>query len=217
GVRRGDSRGELLAGVAIGVATVVKVFPGALLVWFVLTRRWRAAAGVVAGAVAFVLVTMPFTGIEPWREFPAVLANLSAPSDTTDTLAPTVWLARYLGFSAARILVSVAGLLIVASAALQAGRIEPARAFAIAMTASVLIAPALYHHYLALLVLPFVLALGAGVQLRWLALAYFLMWGGHQNAIGDAAWIVNRALPTAGAFTLLLGLLVGSRGRGPQP
>lgn len=50
------------------------------------------------------------------------------------------------------------------------------------------------------------LALGAGVQLRYLALAYFLMWGGQQNAIGDLAWIVNRALPTLGALTLLATL-----------
>lgn len=216
GVRRSDSGGELLAGVAVGVASVVKVFPGALLIWFALTRRWRAAVGVVIGALAFVLVTLPFTGLEPWRQFPTALANLSAPSDTTDTLAPTVWLAPYLGFSIARIVITVAGLGILAWAALRAARsIGDARAYAIAVTASVLVAPALYHHYLALLVLPFVLALGAGVQLRWLALAYFLMWGGQQMALGDLAFVVNRLAPTLGALVLLAALLAPSRATAP--
>jgi hypothetical protein len=81
---------------------------------------------------------------------------------------------------------------------------------------SVLVAPALYHHYLALLVLPFLLGLGAGVPLRYLAIAYFLMWGGQQTALGDLAWIVNRAMPTAGALLLLGALLwpAAAAGRG---
>lgn len=219
GIRRATARGQLVGGVAVGVAAVVKVFPGALLVWFALTRRWRAAAAVVLGAVALVVVTLPFTGVEPWRDYPTVLANLSAPSDTTDTLAPTVWLAPYLGFLGARILVTLAGLAILAWAAARLPATQVARSFAIAVTVSVLVAPALYHHYLALLVLPFVLALGSGVQLRWLALAYFLMWGGQQDALGDFSFIVNRALPTLGAL-VLLGTLVMAAGvpvRRPMP
>lgn len=221
GIRRGDSRGELTAGIAVGVAAIIKVFPGVLLVWFLLTRRYRAAAGVVIGAAAFALVTLPFTGIEPWTQFPTVLANLSAPSDTTDTLAPTVWLAGVVGFTPARVIVTLAGLAILAFSALASTRgardEDPAspvgyhrsptsRSFAIAVVVGVLVAPAVYHHYLALLVLPMLLALGAGVPLRWLALAYFLMWGGQQPALGDLAFIVNRAAPTIGALVLLASL-----------
>jgi hypothetical protein len=214
GIRRGDSTGELGAGIAIGVATVVKVFPGLLLVWLLLTRRFRAAAGVVIGALAFIAVTLPFTGVQPWLDFPTVLLNLSAPSDTTDTLAPTVWLAPYLGFTGARIVVTTAALLLLVGVSIGARHDLPsarqavvARSFGAAVVLSVLVAPALYHHYLALLVLPFLLALGAGVPLRYLAGAYFLLWGGQQNALGDLAWIVNRALPTAGALLLLAALL----------
>lgn len=208
GIRRADARGEVVAGTAVGIAAVIKVFPGALLVWFLLTRRYRAAAGVVIGAGAVILLTLPFTGIEPWRQFPTVLANLSAPSDTTDTLAPTVWLAPYLGFTVARVVVTLAGLGILAWSA---ARLTAAQSFAIAVTVSVLVAPALYHHYLALLVLPFTLALGAGVPVRWLALAYFLMWGGQQTALGDLSWVINRALPTAGALVLLGALILQPR------
>jgi glycosyl transferase family 87 len=234
GIRRDDRQGEWIAGLAVGAAAIIKVFPGVLIVWFLLTRRYRAAAGVVVGAAALTLVTLPVTGIEPWLQYPTVLANLSAPADTTDTLAPTVWLAPVLGFTVARIVVTVVGLAILAWAALRAGpqpspdatrpdyaaigmesaarRETTARSFAIAVTISVLIAPALYHHYLAVLVLPLVLGLATGVPLVLVAASYLLMWGGEQAAFGDLTWIVNRALPTAGALLLLLALIARPRG-----
>lgn len=225
GIRRGDQRGEWIAGLAVGAAAIIKVFPGVLLVWFLLTRRYRAAAAVVVGAAALALVTLPLTGIEPWLQYPTVLANLSAPADTTDTLAPTVWLSEVLGFTVARMVVTVVGLAILAWAAIRAhsrtsspgyspmgiksaaSAMTTARSFAIAVTVSILIAPALYHHYLAVLVLPLVLGLAPDVPLALLAASYLLMWGGEQGALGDVAWLVNRALPTAGAVLLLLALI----------
>lgn len=236
GIRRGDARGEWIAGLAVGAAAIIKVFPVALLLWFLLTRRYRAAAAVVVGAAALALVTLPVTGIEPWLQYPTVLANLSAPADTRDTLAPTVWLSEAVGFTVARVVVTVVGLAILAWAALRAspqaaGRDphasgpgyaaigiesaapgpDTARSFAIAVTVSILIAPALYHHYLALLVLPLILGLASGVPVALLAVSYLLMWGGQQAALGDAAWLINRALPTAGALLLLPVLLVDRR------
>ena len=47
------------------------------------------------------------------------------------------------------------------------------------------------------------LHLGAIDTKGWLALAYLLMSGGEQTALGDFAWIVTRGLPTAGALVLL--------------
>lgn len=231
GIRRGDARGDWIAGLAVGVATIIKVFPVVLLLWFLLTRRYRAAAGVLVGAAVLALVTLPVTGIEPWLQYPTVLANLSAPADTRDTLAPTVWLSEAVGFTVARVVVTVVGLAILAWAALRASPApqptrpgyaaigiesaapgpDTARSFAIAVTVSILIAPALYHHYLALLVLPLILGLASGVPVALLAVSYLLMWGGQQAAFGDAAWLVNRALPTAGALLLLPALLLGRR------
>jgi hypothetical protein len=227
GVRRGDLRGQEIAGLAVGAAAIVKVFPGLLLVWFLLTRRSTAAGGVVVGLAALTLITLPLTGIGPWLQYPTVLANIGPPVDFRDTLAPTAWLATEVGFTIARILVTLIGLAILelgARRAIKAGdrdavgtdgsSPETARSFAIAVTVSVLIAPALYHHYLALLVLPLILGLSAGVSLRWLAAAYLLMWGGEQGALGDASWVVNRLLPTLGAL-LLLSALIASRARVP--
>ena len=49
GIRRGDGRGQAVAGVAIGAAALVKVLPLLVVVWFLATGRWRAAAWVGRG------------------------------------------------------------------------------------------------------------------------------------------------------------------------
>ena len=57
-------------------------------------------------------------------------------------------------------------------------------------------------------------ARAAGVRLRWLALAYLLMWGGRQPALGDLEWVVNRGFPTLGALVLLVALVAAALGAG---
>ena len=200
GIRSGTANGERLAGAAVGVATLIKVFPGLILLWFLLTRRWQGAAFVFVGMIGATLLALPLTDTQPWLDYPTVLLNLSAPSDTTDTLAPTVWLAGMIGFLPARLIVTATAIGLVAWSAL---RSTTRMSFAVAVLASVLMAPALYHHYLAILVLPFLLLLSEGRSLGWLAAAYLLMSGGTQTALGELGWIVNRAMPTVGALVLL--------------
>ena len=219
GIRRGDPGGRWRGGAMVGVAAMIKVFPAILLLWAFVWGSARTAVGILIGAGLAMLLTLPTTGTLPWLDYPAVLANLSAPADTTDTLAPTVWLAEWLDFTLARIIVTGIGVAILVWSAwtlrqtklnltFDQTQAAKARSFAIAVTVSVLIAPALYHHYLALLVLPLMLGLGAGVPLRYLAVAYFLMWGGQQDVLGDLSWVVNRAMPTLGALVLLAGLVL---------
>jgi hypothetical protein len=210
GVMSGDrASGDRLAGIGVGAAGIVKIFPGLLMLWFVLTKRWRAAAWAIAAALAIAVASLPITGLQPWLDYPTVLANLSSTPAATDALAPTFWLAPYLGFTVARVLVTVVGIAILAWTSLRAPRdMDGTRlTFAIAVTLSVLMTPALYTSYLTVLVLPLILAFAAGVPRGWLALAYLLMWGGQQPALGDLEWIVTRALPTAGALLLLALLL----------
>jgi hypothetical protein len=97
------------------------------------------------------------------------------------------------------------GLALVAWAVVR--RSEPV-SFAIAVAASILMAPALYQHYLALLVLPMLLALRYAPPLAWVAVAFVLLSGGEQGALGDFVWIVNRAMPTLGASLVVAGLFI---------
>jgi hypothetical protein len=186
-----------------------------LVIWLLASGRFRAAGYAVLAGLLMVLLTLPVTGVDPWLQYPTVLANLSAPADATDTLAPTVWLAPFVGFTVARLVVTAVGVVVVVLAARRVDDI--ARSFGVAVVASILIAPALYHHYLAIMVLPLLLGISGGVGLVWLAVAYLLMWGGKQAALGDLAWLGNRALPTAGALVLLTGLLRSRSGRAVTP
>lgn len=215
GIRRGDTVGDASAGAAIAVASLVKLFPAVLVIWLLASGRFRAAWFAVVAGLVFVLLTLPVTGVDPWLQYPTVLANLSAPADVTDTLAPSVWLAPFVGFTLARLVVTAVGVIVVVLAARRLD--DVARSFGVAVVASILIAPALYHHYLAIMVLPLLLGLSGGVGLVWLGVAYLLMWGGKQTALGDLAWLGNRALPTAGALVLLTGLLRSGSGRAVTP
>jgi hypothetical protein len=65
-LRRGRPR---LAGVALGAACTLKLFPAILVLWLVLTRRWRAfLAAVATYLVAAVVMTARF-GLDSWRVF----------------------------------------------------------------------------------------------------------------------------------------------------
>jgi alpha-1,2-mannosyltransferase len=193
-----------VAGTAVGAATLIKVFPGLLILWFLLTGRTRAAVWSIVAIVVLAAISLPITGLQPWLDYPTVLANLSLTPQATDALAPTFWLAPYLGFSIARYVVTGIGLAILVWVL---GRAGTRLSFATSIVLAVLMTPALYTSYLTVLVVPLLLGLAVGVSLPLLGLAYFLMWGGQQPALRDLEWIVTRALPTAGAL-LVLGVLV---------
>jgi alpha-1,2-mannosyltransferase len=204
GLRRGDRRGDILGGAAIGVAALLKVFPGLLIAWLLLTRRWRAAAGSVLAAAVLAVATLPLTGTQPWLDYPTVLANMGPILDIHDSVSATMWLAPAVGFSLARLVVTAfgVGLLVLAS------RLRPASvSFALVAAVSVLIAPTVFHHYLAVLVLPLLLAIAGGVSWRWIAASYLLMWGGQQAALGDYSWVLSRIPQTLGWALLLVALV----------
>ena len=115
----------------------------------------------------------------------------------------------------ARIAVTAVGLAAVVWASRR--RSEPV-SFAVAVAVSILIAPALYQHYLVILVLPMLLAVRFAPPLIWVIVAYVLLSGGEQEALGEFVWVVNRLLPTLGALLVVAGLLAfGQRGRHPTP
>jgi hypothetical protein len=204
GVRRADGRGEMIAGLAIALAGMIKLLPFLLLVWFLGTGRRRAAAWTVGGALLMAAATLPVTGLQPWLDFPAVLANHGAPADPTDALAAAVWLGAVIGPFAARVIVVAVAIAVTAWAS---RRLTAPASFAIAVSAATLMAPSVFHHYLSMLVLPLLLALVASTRRGWIAVAYLAMWGGQQPALGALGWLLNRALPAAGALLVPSSLL----------
>lgn len=202
-VRSGSERGDLLAGGWVALATVIKVFPGIMILWFLLTGRYRAAGAAVVTMVLLILVTLPVTGLQLWSDYPVVLANLGPPVEFTDVLAPSAWLSVIMPPLAARALVTAVGIAVVIWAARR--RSAPI-SFAVTVVVSVLIGPSLFPHYLAMLVLPMLLAIRYAPPMGWVGLVWLSALGGGAEVFGDATWIVNRAIPTLGALALVVGL-----------
>ena len=208
-LRDGTPRGELAAGVLIGVAALIKVFPGLLILWFLLTGRLRAAAAAIATMALLAAATIPVVGLQVWLDYPVVLLNQGPLIDTSDLLAPAVWLSELMPSFAARLIVLLAGLGVIVWSARR--RSDPI-SFAVTVAVALLVTPAVYQHYLAILVLPLLLAIRYAPPLAWVVVAYVLMSGGEQAALGNWVWIVNRVLPTLGALLVVAGLIWFGRG-----
>jgi hypothetical protein len=212
GLRRHDAAGDRAAGIALGFATVIKLFPVLPLVWLALRGRWRPVGWSMVGMLALSLATLPITGIQPWLDYPTVLANMAAPIDVSASLSPTVWLEPFIGFAAARLVVLA---IVIVALVWIARRTDERTGFAAAIVLALLATPALWTHYLSMLVVPMLLALGAGVATGLVAVAYLMLSAGYQAALGEAVWITVRLLPTLGMLLVLAALAV--RGRSERP
>jgi len=210
GIRRGTRAGDLAAGVLIGIAVLIKVFPALLIVWLVLTSRVRAALAAVASASLVALATVPIVGLDAWLEYPRVLANLGPPAELWSSLSPTSALTEWIDFGLARAVVAVAAL---AALIWSARAHSAATSFGVAVMLSILVVPTLYPHYLALAVLPLILAVAQVRSAVPVALAYGAVFVGGQLALLDLSQPVNRVLATVGALSPLVLLFVAGQVR----
>lgn len=208
GIRRGDSRGEYIAGAAIGIAALIKLFPLLIVLWFVATGHRRAAIAAFATAAALALLSLPATGIQQWLDFPQMLANAEQPRYGS-TLDPTSWVAEVIDFNVARVVVAVVGVAIL----LWSARSQPARvSFGVAVMVSLLLVPTLYGHYLAIAVLPIALSVAHYRGGLAPALAYLGIFAAGQLDYGR---LFTRALASLGAAAPLAVLLFCGRERIP--
>lgn len=67
---------HVLAGAALSVATLVKVTPAILLLYFFVNRRWNVMTGFLAGMVVLFLASLVVGGVAPWAEFMTFLPNM---------------------------------------------------------------------------------------------------------------------------------------------
>ncbi len=205
-LRRGRDRA---AGVLLGIAIAVKLYPAALLLPLLLARRWRTLvlAGITAGGIlglSFAVVGWDTLVIYVTKILPQI-------NHTTgfDNHAITNVLHKLLGDgSAADILSLLARMLIVGAVALCAARRShaPDQGFALGVTMMVLIPQVVWGHYLVLLYLPWLdaLARASRRQLALLALAFFLISTSAATFhVPPALLALAQALPLCGALLLL--------------
>ena len=157
------------AGVALAVASVAKLHPASLGVWFLFRGAGSRRVVVVAlvAAVAIVGLSLVVGGLDPWRDYLAVIQSGSR-ADLLDrrNVGPAVQLGLLVrldetGVRMAQAVVSLGALALTAWAAVR--RTDPVESLAWAATASLVTLPVTWFHYPAALI-PFAMAAVARSQ-----------------------------------------------------
>lgn len=207
GWRRLDD--PLALGGSAACGAIVKIQPGIVLAWAVLTRRWRAVAvGVAVLAGAAVVATLVTGGLSVWTDYVALLRNVSDPISTPHNFTPgaiAYQLGAPTGVAATVQLVSTVG--VVAAVVIAALRAEAAASYLAAVVASQLLSPVLWDHYAMLLLLPVAWLVERG---QWWAVVIPLVSSVFTIGLTPAA-----AYPIVFWLTLIALVWFGRRSRSP--
>jgi hypothetical protein len=169
----------ILAGVLLGLATVLKIYPGFLFIFFVLRRRWRVLSAGVATAAVLTAITLWAVGTDGFRDYVAVVmptlpswrsswGNLSVYALWSKLFNPAV---RVAGMDSTQPIlrsppIATLGTLFCDGAliAIWARMVVRARqrqdvdcAFALSLPVMLLVTPDVWSHYFVVLLLPIVL------------------------------------------------------------
>jgi hypothetical protein len=151
------------AGVVLAGATVAKLHPASLAIWFMLrgSAERRVAAVAAIAAILIVAVSIATGGLDPWRDYVAVIAAGSRATLLDGrNVGPAVQLALLTGASEATVriiqaVVSFGAIAVTAWAALR--RSDPVESLAWAAVASLVTLPVTWFHYPVALI-PFAVA-----------------------------------------------------------
>jgi hypothetical protein len=192
---------------ALGAA--IKIQPGLILVWALLTRRFGA---VLVGAVllaALAVAATALAGIGAWSDFLVLLRTVSDPISTEHNFTPgAIAFQSGLSFEVASglQLVSTVAALVALVVAVRMATDEAS--YMVAVVASQLVSPILWDHYAVLLLLPVAYLLSAG---HWWAAAIPLAtaW----PLVGITPPLVY---PVVFWLALIITLLVGRAAKDPR-
>ena len=170
-----------IAGIAVGSAVAAKLIAWPLVVWLLVTRRYRAAAWAAGSAVVLVVGSWAVVGFDGMLDYPALLRETQ---DVYATRSDSI--AGVAGGFGASVTVAVVcswvvGLALVALAVWVAHREDGDRkAFALLVGAAIVASPIAWPNYAALLFVP--------IAVTWprLAPAWFF---------GYAVWLAGLLLP----------------------
>lgn len=186
------------AGVFLGLAIALKLFPWPLVVWLLATQRYASAA-IATGAAG--LSTLSVLAFMPLSDYFDLLRQLSDLAGQDSYTLSAFLLELGIAEQPSRIAQVVCGGLL-----LLLGR----KSFVLCMAAALLIAPLAWLHYFALLAIP--LAVVSAPLWAWtIPLAMWAVPGGSQNG---AAWQIALAL-TAVATTIAVSERLNRSSRKP--
>jgi alpha-1,2-mannosyltransferase len=153
-------------GAAGALGAIVKIQPGILLLWALLTRRFRAVvAGAIVVVVASALATALMGGPSIWFDLLTVYRNVSDPIHHPHSVTPGAVALRLgldAGLAAALQLASTA--VVVLLAVWSAFRQPAVVSYQVFVVASQLVSPILWDHYAVVLLVPIAFLIDRG---RW--------------------------------------------------
>jgi alpha-1,2-mannosyltransferase len=170
-----------VVGLAVGVAVAAKLFAWPLVVWLLLTRRFRAAAWAVLSSTALLLAAWAVIGFEGLADYPALLREIQDVYAVRSVSLASVAGALGSSVSVAVAVSAIAGLMLLALAAWLARRVDgERRSFAVVVAACIVATPIVWPNYAALLFVP--------IAITWprLAPAWFF---------GYVVWLIGAVAP----------------------
>ena len=194
-----------VVGAATAIGALIKVQPGLLGLWALATRRYRAAAVAVVGALAVAGAATIFTGLGAWATYFDLVRGLGGNYSTPHNFAPGA-VAHLAGASdAVSAAVQLASVGVAVAALLAAYRwASPVASLQVTIVASQLLSSPLRDHYAVLLLLPVAWLVSRGRV--WAAFVPALGWIGLFATADSASWPAVASIPLT--FFGVLGLLM---------
>jgi len=143
-----------LGSIAQAVAMSVRPMLGVLLIWQLLRRQWRAVAWTVGAGLVLIALTLPVVGLDGYLDYLTVLRNLSGVSGVEfnyDLSSTSLTLGSDETVASLALLGGYALAIVAIGLSLRRDREV---GFMVTITASLLLSPLLWDHYLVMLVLP---------------------------------------------------------------
>jgi hypothetical protein len=172
-------RSSWRGGVAVGAVVAAKLFAWPLVLWLVVTRRFRSALAATASACILTLATWGVIGYQGLAGYPRLLAADARAFEGWVYSNSAIGGAMHFGLSAGAA-AWIAGLLAVGVAATAAviARGSDRGWFAAAITFGLLASPILWPHYLVVLLVPLAVSKRESIA-PWAA--YAVLWIGLFN------------------------------------
>ena len=184
-------------GVSMAIGALIKVQPGLLFGWALVTRRWPAFAIGLVVMLGAAVVTTVVLGLGTWAEYVDLLRRVSTPVTTPHNFTPGAIAFQLGSGETAAVLIEAVTVIVALAVAVAAWfRADAESSYLVTVVASQLISPLLWDHYAMLLLLPTALLLQR--RLWWATL------------IPLAGWLPAPVYPVLFAVALLAPLLGAS-------
>jgi alpha-1,2-mannosyltransferase len=161
----------LKGGAAVGTAAALKLLALPLLLWFVFTRRWRAAATSLVVALVWLATTWAVIGWSGLRDYPSLLAADARAFQSHSFSLVALATNAHIAPAAGRLACVLAAMALIGLCRITA-RTDDLTAYGLATLAGIVASPVVHVHYLIALLIP----LAASRRRRlwpWLLLVVF--------------------------------------------